>query len=71
MRLLVNGREYDVAPEPVESLADTLRDRLHLTGTKVSCGRGECGSCTGLLDALLSEHFPQVRAERMRSLRKA
>jgi protein-tyrosine phosphatase len=28
-------------------------------------------ACTGLLDALLSEHFPQVRAERMRSLRKA
>jgi aerobic-type carbon monoxide dehydrogenase small subunit (CoxS/CutS family) len=50
MRLLVNGREHDVAPEPVESLADTLRDRLHLTGTKVSCGRGECGSCTVLLD---------------------
>jgi len=50
MRLLVNGREYDVAPGPVESLADTLRDRLHLTGTKVSCGRGECGSCTVLLD---------------------
>ena len=50
MRLLVNGREYDVAPEPVESLAETLRERLHLTGTKVSCGRGECGSCTVLLD---------------------
>ena len=50
MRLLVNGREHEVSPEPVESLADTLRDRLHLTGTKVSCARGECGSCTVLLD---------------------
>jgi protein-tyrosine phosphatase len=28
-------------------------------------------ACTGLLDSLLTEHFPQVRAERMRSLRKA
>ena len=50
MRLRVNGREHDVAPDAIESLADTLRERLHLTGTKVSCGRGECGSCTVLLD---------------------
>ena len=50
MRLFVNGKEHEVSPEPVESLADTLRDRLHLTGTKVSCARGECGSCTVLLD---------------------
>lgn len=50
MRLRVNGKEHDVSPTPIESLADTLRDRLHLTGTKVSCGRGECGSCTVLLD---------------------
>lgn len=50
MRLIVNGRERDVAPDPVESLADTLRTRLHLGGTKVACGRGECGSCTVLLD---------------------
>ena len=50
MELIVNGRKHDVTPEPIESLADTLRDRLHLTGTKVSCGRGECGSCTVLLD---------------------
>lgn len=50
MRLLVNGREHEVLPEPVESLAETLRERLHLAGTKVSCARGECGSCTVLLD---------------------
>ena len=50
MRLRVNGREHDVAPDAIESLADTLRERLHLTGTKVSCGRGECGSCTVLLN---------------------
>jgi aerobic-type carbon monoxide dehydrogenase small subunit (CoxS/CutS family) len=50
MELLVNGRTHEVTPAPVESLADTLRERLHLTGTKVSCGRGECGSCTVLLN---------------------
>jgi aerobic-type carbon monoxide dehydrogenase small subunit (CoxS/CutS family) len=35
---------------PDESLADTLRERLALHGTKVACGRGECGACTVLLD---------------------
>lgn len=50
MKLTVNGREREVTPDPVESLADTLRARLHLGGTKVACGRGECGSCTVLLD---------------------
>ena len=50
MDLVVNGRKHELTPDPIESLADTLRDRLHLTGTKVSCGRGECGSCTVLLD---------------------
>ena len=50
MEFLVNGRKHDVTPGPIESLSDTLRDRLHLTGTKVSCARGECGSCTVLLD---------------------
>ena len=50
MRLTVNGRARELAAEPFESLATTLRDRLHLTGTKVACERGECGSCTVLLD---------------------
>jgi aerobic-type carbon monoxide dehydrogenase small subunit (CoxS/CutS family) len=50
MHLFVNRRNHDVSPEPIESLAETLRERLHLTGTKVSCARGECGSCTVLLN---------------------
>lgn len=50
MLLTVNGTPRTVDPGPVESLAETLRARLHLTGTKVACGRGECGSCTVLLD---------------------
>ncbi|HEX6313857.1 MAG TPA: (2Fe-2S)-binding protein [Gemmatimonadaceae bacterium] len=50
MLLRVNDRDYDVTPGAIESLADTLRQRLHLTGTKVACGRGECGSCTVLLN---------------------
>jgi aerobic-type carbon monoxide dehydrogenase small subunit (CoxS/CutS family) len=31
-------------------LADALRERLGLTGTKVVCGRGACGACTVMVD---------------------
>lgn len=50
MRLTVNDRACDVAPEPHESLLTTLRDRLYLTGAKPGCERGECGACTVLLN---------------------
>jgi aerobic-type carbon monoxide dehydrogenase small subunit (CoxS/CutS family) len=32
------------------SLAEALRDRLGLTGTKLACGEGHCGACTVLVD---------------------
>ena len=50
MRFLVNGASYDVDAPPEETLIATLRDRLQLTGTKLVCGRGECGACTVLVD---------------------
>ncbi len=50
MRLIVNGLSHDVVAPDHETLLTTLRERLHLTGTKLVCGRGECGACTVLLD---------------------
>lgn len=45
----VNGKDYKVdVPEDV-TLLWVLRDYLGLTGTKFSCGIGECGSCTVLI----------------------
>jgi aerobic-type carbon monoxide dehydrogenase small subunit (CoxS/CutS family) len=32
------------------TLADVLREDLHLTGTKIACGEGHCGACTVLVD---------------------
>jgi len=48
--LSVNGqtRRVDVAPN--ETLAQTLRYKLGLTGTKLGCDRAECGACTVLVD---------------------
>jgi aerobic-type carbon monoxide dehydrogenase small subunit (CoxS/CutS family) len=50
MRLTVNGASYELAPEGHETLLTVLRDRLQLTGTKLVCGRGECGACTVLVE---------------------
>ncbi|MDN3566138.1 (2Fe-2S)-binding protein [Paeniroseomonas aquatica] len=49
--LTVNGTVQAVALEdPRVTLLDLLRERLHLTGTKKGCDRGQCGACTVLLD---------------------
>ena len=48
--LSINGEWRDVASEPHHSLLEVLREELRLTGTKVGCNEGECGSCTILLD---------------------
>jgi len=50
MRLTINGNAYEVAVSGPESLLGVLRGRLAMTGTKLVCGRGECGACTVLLD---------------------
>src|SRR5215831_460881 len=52
MRLIVNGAQHDVTVPAHETLLTTLRERLSLTGTKLVCGRGECGACTVLLDGV-------------------
>lgn len=48
--LNVNKEIYDIVALPNRTLLEVLRDDLHLTGTKESCGEGACGSCTVLVD---------------------
>jgi aerobic-type carbon monoxide dehydrogenase small subunit (CoxS/CutS family) len=52
MRLTVNGSAHELEPEVGRTLAETLREDLGMTGTKVACGEGHCGACTVLLDGL-------------------
>jgi carbon-monoxide dehydrogenase small subunit len=48
----VNGQTHELEVGPGETLLQTLRQRLWLTGTKESCLEGECGACTVLVDGV-------------------
>lgn len=55
--LTVNGKLYAFSVgeslheiPPSHTLAQTLREKLGLTGTKISCDHGACGCCTVLMD---------------------
>jgi aerobic-type carbon monoxide dehydrogenase small subunit (CoxS/CutS family) len=52
LRLSVNGQEHELDLPVGRTLAETLRDEIGLTGTKVACGEGHCGACTVLLDGV-------------------
>ncbi len=64
IRFEVNGKPVVIAVKPGEMLADLLRERLGLTGTKIGCNEAECGACTVLLDGqpVLSCSYPAIRA---------
>lgn len=44
--LNINGKARTVEADPTMPLLWVLRDLLDLTGTKYSCGMGQCGTCT-------------------------
>jgi xanthine dehydrogenase YagT iron-sulfur-binding subunit len=48
--LNINGTLKRLSIEPRTTLAEALRDELHLTGTKIVCDRGSCSACTVMLD---------------------
>ncbi len=65
LTLTVNGRAVALDPQPGETLAQLLRQRLHLTGTKIGCEEAECGSCTVWVDGepQLACIYPAARAQ--------
>ena len=49
----INGDEYEFLCEPGQTLVDTIRNGLGLTGTKEGCSTGDCGACSVMLDGEL------------------
>jgi len=50
IRFCLNGKNLEIETRPDRRVVDLMREDLGLTGTKESCGSGECGSCTILVD---------------------
>jgi len=65
IKLIVNDKEHSLPVLPGETLANLLRKRLHLTGTKIGCDEAECGACTVLVndEPVLSCVYPAARAD--------
>lgn len=64
MEFYVNGKTVVIEPLPGEMLADLLRERLGLIGTKIGCNEAECGACTVMIEGepVLSCTYPAAKA---------
>ncbi|MCU0610984.1 MAG: 2Fe-2S iron-sulfur cluster-binding protein [Candidatus Eisenbacteria bacterium] len=47
---VLNGRPFSVAPDPDETLLETLRQRCGCADVKKGCDEGACGACTVAID---------------------
>ena len=52
IRLKVNGETVNLEVEDRRTLAEVIREDLHLLGTHMICEKGECGACTVIMDGL-------------------
>lgn len=50
IRLRINGLLYELHVEPQWTLYQVIHDTLGMTGTKMMCDRGACGSCSVIMN---------------------
>lgn len=51
--IVLNGQDVSREIEPSMLLVDVLRNEIGLTGTKIGCGKGDCGACSVIVDGSL------------------
>src|SRR5436309_14809830 len=50
LNVTINGEPHEILIQPYQTLLETLREDVSLTGAKEGCGTGDCGCCTVILD---------------------
>jgi aerobic-type carbon monoxide dehydrogenase small subunit (CoxS/CutS family) len=60
IKLTVNGQAHWIGVSANESLAEVLRRKLGLTGTKIGCDRSECSACSVILDGVAVNSCSQL-----------
>ncbi len=65
LEFTLNGKPISVEVKPNQFLAEVLRYKLGMTGTKVGCNEAECGICTVIVDgqSINSCIYPALRAQ--------
>lgn len=65
LEMTLNGEPVTAEVASDAMLANVLRERFGLIGTKIGCGEGECGACTVLIDgvAVTSCIYPALKAQ--------
>jgi carbon-monoxide dehydrogenase small subunit len=48
----INNEDVTLDVKPYETLLETLRERLFLTGAKDACSLGSCGACTVIVNGI-------------------
>ncbi len=64
-KISINKRKYELLADEHIMLSDLIRNKAGLTGTKIGCEQGTCGTCTVLVDgeAVLSCITPAMKCE--------
>ena len=50
LKIKVNGEDWVLDVAPADTLLDVLRERIGIKSPKIGCERGDCGSCTIIMD---------------------